>query len=189
MGLKRFLRSPADHDHSTLFVLCQKTEWMGGWVMVGGFWLSWIHIVWTFETLQLSKWQWLITDVSMKTILKLAKNNYLIWSDGQQICNINPSDNMYPYVPTIWTHIYTSTYNMYPYLCTICTHIYIPYLAIFIYNMYPHTYIYNMFLYLSIHLEICTTTSKFSYQYQPKAKIQRSWRLRNSFDLNFSFWY
>lgn len=136
MGLKRFLRSPADHDHSTLFVLCQKTEWVGGWVMVGGFWLSWIHIVWTFETLQLSKWQWLITDVSMKTILKLAKNNYLIWSDGQQICK--------SILVTICTHmylqyepIYISTYNMNPYiyLLTICTHIYVQYVLISIYHI------------------------------------------------------
>lgn len=143
MGLKGLLRSPADHDLSTLFVLCQKTEWVGG---------SWIHIVWTFETLQLSKWQWLITDVSMKTILKLAENNYLIWSDGQQICNINLSDNMYPYVPTIWTHVYISTYNMYPYLCTICTHIHIPYLAIFIYNMYTHIHISTICSYIYLFI-------------------------------------
>lgn len=152
MGLKRFLRSPADHDHSTLFVLCQKTEWVGGWVMVGGFWLSWIHIVWTFETLQLSKWQWLITDVSMKTILKLTENNYLIWSDGQQICNINPSDNMYPYVPTICTHIYIYLryvpifmYNMYSYLYTIFSHIY------HIYIQYVPTYIYLQYVPISIY--------------------------------------
>lgn len=88
----------------------------------------------------------------------------IIWSD------LMASKSAISILVTICTHmyqqyvpIYISTYNMYPYLCTICTHIYIQYLAIFIYNMYPHTYIYNMFLYLSIQLEICTTTSKFSY--------------------------
>lgn len=138
MGLKRFLRSPADHDHSTLFVFCQKTEWVGGW-----WWgASNYHGFILFKLLKLCSCQndngWLL--------MSLWK---LFWS-WQKII--------------IWSDLMASKSALsYPYLSTICTHIYIQYLAIFIYNMYPHTYIYNMFLYLSIHLEICTTTSKFLY--------------------------
>lgn len=138
------------------FSVRRQNGWVGGW-----WWGAFNYHGFTlFELLKLCSCQndngWLLMS-PWKLFWSWQK--IIIWSDGQQICNINPSDNMDPYVPTICTHIYIYLqyvpifmYNMYSYLYTI-----------FIYNMYPHTYIYNMFLYLSIHLEICTTTSKFSY--------------------------
>lgn len=102
----------------------------------------------------------------LKTILKLAENNYLIWSDGQQICNINPSDNMYPYVPTICTHIYIYLryvpifmYNMYSYLYTIFSHIYIQYVPTYIYLQYVPISIYtsrNMYHHIKVLVLIST---------------------------------
>lgn len=151
MGLKRFLRSPADHDHSTLFVLCQKTEWVGGW---GWWWGAFNHHGFTlFELLKLCNCQnddgWLLTS-PWKLFWSWQK--IIIWSDGQQICNINPSDNMYPYVPTICTHIYIYLryvpifmYNMYSYLYTIFSHIY------HIYIQYVPTYIYLQYVPISIY--------------------------------------
>lgn len=142
-----------------------------GWVG-GGWWWWWgafnYHGFTLFELLKLCSCQndngWLLMS---RWKLFWSWQKIIIWSD------LMASKSAISILVTICTHmyqqyvpIYISTYDMYPYLCTICTHIYIPYLAIFIifiYNMYPHTYIYNMFLYLSIQLEICTTTSKFSY--------------------------
>lgn len=131
MGLKGLLRSPADHDLSTLFVLCQKTEWVGGWVG---------HGFTLFELLKLCSCQndngWL-----------LMSRWKLFWS-WQKII--------------IWSDLMASK-SAISILVTICTHMYLQYVPnIYIYLQYVPIFMYNM----------------YSYLY-----------LRNSFDLNFSFWY
>lgn len=153
MGLKGLRRSPADHDHSTLysFSVRRQNGWVGGW-----WWGAFNHHGFTlFELLKLCSCQndngWLLMS---QWKLFWSWQKIIIWSDlmaSKSAISI--------LIVTICTHmylqyelIYISTYNMYPYLCTICTHIYIPYLAIFLYNMYPHTYISTICSYIYLYI-------------------------------------
>lgn len=168
MGLKRFLRSPADHDLSTLFVLCQKTEWVGGW-----WWGAFNYHGFTFfELLKLCSCQndngWLLMSL-WKLFWSWQKNNYLIWSDGQQICKsflVTICTHMYlQYVPIyIYRYIYLQyvpifMYNMYSYLYTIFSHIYIQYVPTYIYLQYVPISIYtsrNMYHHIKVLVSIST---------------------------------
>lgn len=131
---------------------------MGGWVG---------HGFTLFELLKLCSCQndngWLLMS---RWKLFWSWQKIIIWSDLMASKSaisilVTICTHMYLQYEPIYIYIYLQyvpifMYNMYSYLYTIFSHIYIQY-------VYPHTYIYNMFLYLSIHLEICTTTSKFSY--------------------------